>query len=133
MADEIDVGKGIYEVRGALSPLVFNHGAELPTVPRDKLFEAINAVSPVDCLVGAMEALYAGIKQITGGFNDDIAIVCGQCAYIVGANAWHGKVDRAATIFQICRRSLGLTADETTPDPNDDPLILADYTQPEEE
>lgn len=133
MVDEIDTGKGIYEVKGLLMPLIFDHGGQLPDLPRTKLFEALNQGSPVDALVGAMEALYSGIKQAPGAIHNDVHTVCGQCAFVVCVNAWHGKADRAASIFQISRRALGLTENATTPDPETDPEVLPEYLVPAED
>lgn len=120
MPTEIDTSLGLYDVAGRLAPLLFEHGAALPEGRRQALMTALNAGSPVDRLVGAMEALYGALKD-EGEIPDVAAIVCGQCAFIVCANGFHGKTDRASKILQACRRMLGITANSSTPDPTSDP------------
>lgn len=120
MPTEIDTSLGLYDVAGKLAPLLYQHGSELPDGRRTLLMTALNAGSPVDRLVGAMEALYGAVKD--DGETPELALVtCGQCAFIVCVNGFHGKTERAAKILQACRRGLGLTADAMTPDPSGDP------------
>jgi L-ascorbate metabolism protein UlaG (beta-lactamase superfamily) len=71
--------------------------------------------SPVDVICNSMEAMYAHMKA-TPADAEAVAPVLGQSAWLIMTYGFHGKADRAADIFQACRRALGETVDVADPD-----------------
>jgi hypothetical protein len=81
-------------------------------------------MSPVDKIVGGMEALYSGLKQLPE-FPDQLAEVLGNLAHQVYTYHWHGKTDRAFGIYGFCLRVLGEGSQTLEEDPPIDPAYAA--------
>jgi hypothetical protein len=123
MADEIDVSGGIMTTRQAILTVMVATAGTLPEDRAAALSATLARPSPVDALVEAMEATYGIVKEMDPA-PEAVIRLCGQAAFHVYSNAWHGKTDRAVAIFQACRRELGLTANAMTPDPETDPVAV---------
>lgn len=115
--DDINTDVGIYEAKNHLTAALIAHGSQISSATRAALVSALSEVSPVNCLVQTVEALYAGIKTAGGSIDDSLRYALGEAAFLVTNNAWHGQADRASSILDATRRGLGFTVDGADPDP----------------
>lgn len=123
MIDTSDLN--IINLRAALGVILGQLTASVGDALKTKWGEAVAKPSPVDAIVGGMEAAYAQIKAVPAD-APVIAQTLGQVAYLIYDNGFHGKQDRALAIYKACRRALG---EEVS---GDDPEVDPDYAAPAE-
>lgn len=110
---------------------MMTHGSGLPEATRDAVLTAAGQPSPVDQLMGTLEALYAAKADIPDEGKELVA----KIAEIVTPLGWHGiqEDNRGSRIQMAMLRDLGEDAPEgmSWPDPEDDPAPSPRYAPAE--
>lgn len=106
--------------RAAVIMLLGQLSASIADPAKSAWQAAAEQASPVDTICNAMEPMYAHMKA-SAGDAAAVAAVLGQSAWLIQTYGFHGKQDRAAAVYQACRRTLGETV------AGEDPAVDAAY------
>jgi hypothetical protein len=114
----------------AIMAFMMQHGGDLPEFTRAKIMDLAAQPSPVDSIMGTLEALYA----VRADLPDDGKALIARIAQLVTPLGWHGiMTDNRGPHMQLAMlRELGEEAPvgSSFGDPADDPAPNDSYVPP---